>query len=283
MNQNYNIHSKSIFLSALLSFAFVFSCTGEQMAVNQAITSAKRTISEAEWKKAVSKKVFFGHQSVGFNILDGVKILLKSNPNIKINIVQSAEPSALDKEGIWAHSTIGRNENPTSKIDDFIEKIENGIGHKSDIVFMKFCYLDITHDTDEKALFHAYKQAFKRLSAKYPKLKIAHVTVPLTKRQIGIKALVKKLIGKPLTGTTDNVKRDSFNSLLKKEFSGKDPIFDLAEAESAYVGGARETHTDNGRTYPALIPDYTYDGGHLNDVGKVKMAEQFILFLANLQ
>lgn len=59
-------------------------------------------------------------------------------------------------------------------------------------------------------------------------------------------------------------------------------IFDLAKIESTYSDGSRETFTAQGQTYYSLIPDYTDDGGHLNEAGRKKVSEQLLLFLSNL-
>ena len=40
------------------------------------------------FKPLMDKKIYFGHQSVGFNILDGVSEILKNNPSIKLNIIK---------------------------------------------------------------------------------------------------------------------------------------------------------------------------------------------------
>ena len=46
---------------------------------------------------------------------------------------------------------------------------------------------------------------------------------------------------------------------------------------------AVEAHLrETGKEYYTLIPDYTDDGGHLNDLGKEIIAEKLLLFLVNL-
>ena len=42
------------------------------------------------WEKLSQKKIYFGHQSVGFNIMDGVQDLMKEHPAIKLNIVETS-------------------------------------------------------------------------------------------------------------------------------------------------------------------------------------------------
>ena len=38
----------------------------------------------------------------------------------------------------------------------------------------------------------------------------------------------------------------------------------------------------HGKTFYAMAPEYTYDGGHLNELGRKKVAEQLLILLANL-
>ena len=59
--------------------------------------------------KTRSEKIYFGHQSVGFNIMAGVKDLMKGNPQIKLNIVETTNESDF-KVGLFAHSRVGENE-----------------------------------------------------------------------------------------------------------------------------------------------------------------------------
>ena len=112
---------------------------------------------------------------------------------------------------------------------------------------------------------------------------LIHVTVPLTTTKTTWKTWIKKLIGKKeLWEYDDNIKRNEFNELLIKEYDGKEPVFDLAKVESTYPDGRRETCTHKGKTSYSLVPDYTYDGGHLNETGRKKAAEQLLILLAKL-
>ncbi len=60
------------------------------------------------------------------------------------------------------------------------------------------------------------------------------------------------------------------------------PFFDIAKIESTFPDGTRSTFTKDGKTYYSMVPEYTHDGGHLNEMGRKKVAKQFLLLLANL-
>ena len=237
-------------------------------------------VTDDAWEKLSAKKIYFGHQSVGNNILDGIESIVKEYPSIKLNIVQTTRASEF-AGGIFAHSAIGENTKPQTKVDSFVENLDNGIGDQADAAGMKFCYIDFNANTDVEKVFEDYKIGVEEIRKKYPLLKIFHITVPLLKVQSGPKAWVKKIIGRTLDGTKDNVKRLEFNMLLFETYDGKDPIFDLSAVQSTRPDGKRETFTLDGKTYFAMVPAYTYDGGHLNDLGKRVAAEQFLLFLLN--
>src|SRR5690606_27425050 len=61
---------------------------------------------------------FFGHQSVGVNIVDGLAVVLKDNPSIKLHVTKSEDTSQLTP-GTFMHSRIGKNREPATKISAF--------------------------------------------------------------------------------------------------------------------------------------------------------------------
>lgn len=261
-------------------FSLILACSGGEMSDKNVSYDELAEVPDAIWEKLATKKIYFGHQSVGNDIIGGIKSLMNDIPSIKLNIQDIADKVDFEK-GILAHSSIGRNTKPQTKVDAFIEEINNGIGENADAAAMKFCYIDIRADTDIAKVFDGYKQGIETVKKRYPSLKIIHMTVPLIQIQSGPKAWIKKLLGKPLGGVNDNIKRLEYNDLLERSFGGTDPIFDISEAESTYPDGKKEIFKKDGKMYYALVPAYTYDGGHLNDTGKRVVAEKFLLFLIN--
>ncbi len=254
------------------------ACEGGKMSQKAALSiSRNNNIQEDVLNKLSEKKIYFGHQSVGYNILSGVNDILKDSPQVKVNIARISEPTALNSP-ILAHSSIGQNENPESKINDFARYMEKGIGNNADIAFFKFCYVDIVRTTDIEKLFSAYKDTMGRLMAKYPNTRFVHITAPLTIPESSAKAFLKGLVGKE----DNNIKRNLFNERLRKEYSEKGLIFDLAEIESTYPDGSRTFFTSGGKRYYTLVPEYTDDGGHLNEKGRKIAAAEFLRFLSGL-
>ena len=66
------------------------------------------------------------------------------------------------------------------------------------------------------------------------------------------------------------------------KYNGVDPILDIATIESTFPDGKRSMLKSGGKPCFTLVPEYTYDNGHLNEIGRKKIAEQFILLLAKI-
>ncbi len=220
-----------------------------------------------------SKKVYFAHQSVGQNIIEGLKDIAKDHPGAGLKIVESSDPAALAAPA-FVHSRVGKNTKPDTKMDGFAGFVNSGMGKAADIAFFKLCYVDITAGADVDALFGRYKKTMDNLKRQFPDTVFVHVTAPLTVSEGKAKAFLKKLAGRQ-TGRADNLKRNQFNALMKAEYAGKEPVFDLAKVEAQGPDGQEKTL--------ALARGYTDDGGHLNEKGRRAAAEELVKFLAGVR
>lgn len=228
-------------------------------------------------KKVARKKIYFGHQSVGNNIIEGVRAIAGIESAVQINIVKTKERAAFDSP-VLAHCQVGLNDDPLSKLTDFEDQLKKGIGNSAEIAFFKFCYVDIFTGSDVERIFLEYKSAMDRFKKEYNRTTFAHVTLPLTVQTPAVKAFVKKLMGRE----ENNINRNLFNEMLRKEYEGKEPIFDLAKVESTYPDGSRAVSNKGGGACFSLVPDYTDDGGHLGEKGRKVVAAEFIRFLSNI-
>ena len=154
------------------------------------------------------------------------------------------------------------------------------MGSQGGVALYKYCFVDIGPDTDVQQLFENYRNEIADLTAKYPALVIVPVTDPLTTDDAGLRTWVKTMIGRP-TSRDVNLKRNQFNTLLRKNYEGK-PIFDLALVESTLSDGSRSYAVSGGQTIYTLAPEYTTDGGHLNEAGRQAAARQLLEVLAGL-
>lgn len=76
--------------------------------------------------------------------------------------------------------------------------------------------------------------------------------------------------------------RDTFNDMIRNEYAGRAPIFDLARIESTYPDGNRECINMDGKIYYALAGVYTDDGAHLNNLGSKVVAAELLVLLSSL-
>ena len=238
------------------------------------------SVTEAQWMALSKARIYFGHQSVGNDILGGIRDILRSS-EFKIHLtIEDGNTSDSNRNGVILHGTIGENGVPDSKLSDFSLKITSI--NNLDIALMKFCYIDFDAQTNAEKLFAQYKEAMIILQKKVPGIRIAHVTVPLTSYHPGWKAAIKRLLGRTDAGLDANIGRNAYNSLLVREYAGKEPVFDLAALESTTPDGKRTSFQYAGESVFYLSPSYTSDGGHLNEIGRRKVAKGFLAFLAKL-
>jgi len=269
-------------ITLIIISIFIFSCSGGNMPEEKVTFPSIKDVPAQAWVNLSKKAVYFGHQSVGFNIMEGVQEIIKAHPEVHLTIVETTEASAAGP-GVFAHSRVGQNVQPEGKISDFQRILDEGMGQKADSAALKFCYVDITKKTDVSKLFNSYVKAVDSIKKEFPNLTVIHFTEPLTVSKTTWKTSIKKLIGKnDFWEFDDNIKRNEYNNLLIEKYGGKEPILDIAKIESTRPDGTRQAFSLNGKTYYSMVPEYTYDGGHLNEVGRKKVAEQFLILLANL-
>jgi hypothetical protein len=266
--------------SALLCAATAAACsnaateetTGPEMPVFEQVTAE-------QWAALGAQRIFFGHQSVGENLIDGMRDVLAENPQIKLPILEVSQGAQMAEPGLY-HSRIGENGKPSSKLAAFREIVttsNGGIG----TALLKYCYVDVTRNTDPDALFAEYQQAVDALRASQPDLVIVHMTLPL-RTDIGTLRYVAAVVRGKNTGREVNLIRHRYNELMRKTYGGKEPIFDIARLEATEEDGSPVQVRYKGAMVPVLAPVWTYDGGHLNEAGRKRMAKAFLAMLANI-
>ncbi len=243
------------------------------------MTMGSVELSDEQASHLATQTVFFGHQSVGDNIVQGVRDLMAEDPRLDLNLINSADPDGI-KGPAFLEAHIGENTRPNSKNTAFRAVVDKGLGARGGIAIMKYCYVDIGPGTDVTRMFREYAELVSQLTAKYPALKIVHVTVPLTTVEPAGKAWMKRILGKT-TAREDNLKRNQFNQFLRETYESRD-IFDLAQVESTHPDGSREYFVEGGQNVYTLAPEYTVDGGHLNQIGRRVAAQRLLSTLSTL-
>lgn len=227
-------------------------------------------------------RVYFGHQSVGKNLMAGVQDMIQASGAPAPRVIESDPPPADLPEFYFLHARIGRNEAPETKCEAFksvLARLDADTLHPLEVAALKFCFVDITAKSDPKALIALYRSTLDSLKRRYPKTAFVHVTTPLCANSGNWKLPIKRLIGHPDWADADNIKRNEYNDLLRAAYPGE-PLFDLAALESTYPDGRREQWSVGGKTYYSLIRAYTYDGGHLNELGRRVAAKELLRVFA---
>jgi lysophospholipase L1-like esterase len=237
-------------------------------------------VGEEALRMLAQHRIFFGHQSVGRDLLTGLEELAAAGGPTSLRIVQGRDPALLGP-GVLLHDAIGRNEQPLTKLDDFARAIDAGLGGRASVALLKLCYIDFSADSDVDALFARYRSTLQELRARHPSTTFVHVTTPLTTVQQGLKASLRRALGKPVWGERENLKRAAYNARLRQEFAGQ-PLFDLARLESTTAGGQRHLVDVDGQRAEVLAPIYTDDGGHLNAAGRRVLAAELLRVLGAL-
>jgi lysophospholipase L1-like esterase len=238
-------------------------------------------LNDLQIARLMSKKILFGHQSVGNNILKGITDLTSADPRLKLNIVRSSDPQLIAGPALVEFS-VGQNGDPQSKIDAFTAVLDKWIGTERGIAMFKFCYVDIERSTDIAKVAAAYGKAIRALKGRHPSVQIVHVTVPLSAEEPRVQARIKRLMRRT-TRAELNVKRNEFNDVLRKTYAASDPIFDLAAIESTHADGSRCFFPLGNNKVYTLVPEYTEDGGHLNELGRRLAAEELLRVLAEAE
>src|SRR5919197_5322730 len=132
-------------IAQFIIYPCIFLCSlgvigcGQQTSNKQIAHTSLHDIPLSAWKQLSKKKIYFGHQSVGNNILDGMRDVMQDNPQIALNITEYKTMTDL-KSPVFAHSMVGKNFDPKSKIDAFSSNLRTVVGDTADIAFLKLCF-----------------------------------------------------------------------------------------------------------------------------------------------
>lgn len=248
--------------SALLVLALCATLAGGATATAEhpvvAAAAVTGRVADADLQAAADRRVLFGHQSVGWNIIGGVEDLYSRSgvdaPDVRH--VEAHVPSG--SAGVFAHAEIGSNGDPESKMAAF-ESLVTGSGSAIGVALMKLCFVDVTAGVSADAVFAQYRAMAERIQQRNPGLVLLHATVPLT-------------VGSP----ADNVVRQRYNSLLRREFAASGRLVDIALAESTTPSGDRVRGRHGGTRYYGLWRGYAADDGHLNARGSRRVAAALV-------
>lgn len=234
--------------------------------------------TSAELTSVARSRILFAHQSVGDNILGGVRDLFEVSEVGPIQIVETSSSVGSSGEFV-AHTHIGTNGDPLGKLRDFETVLAGPLGDDLEVALIKLCYVDVVAATDVGALFNAYAAAMDRLEAEHPKIAFVYTTVPLTTDRTW-KSTLKSWLGRDdEMAPDDNIAREHYNRLIRERYADTGRLFDIAAVESGLLDEP-SVRTKGDRAYYVLNRALSIDAGHLNDVGSRAAAAKFIQVVA---
>lgn len=207
---------------------------------------------------------FFGHKSVGNNILDGMVDLQVQNSERYTIAMQYGWPNWFaDNDGIL-HRTIGTNYYPETKIDAFNTHLRDDGFHVADVAMMKFCPSDVPpfSSTPAADTWVAYRDMMNALEHDYPGVTFVWWTISLMTAD----------------DNRGNDERAVFNGLVREYCAASGCLlFDIADIESHDPDGSPIVGPTG---HEAMYNGYSDDGAHLNEMGRQRVANAFWWLLA---
>jgi len=194
-------------------------------------------ITDAELRAAATKRVYFGHQSVGWNVVDGVGDLFSAHGMSapETDFIASAGELPAGSGGVFAHGEVGENGHPVGKLAAFDAIMRAGLAGKVNVALVKFCFVDIPGETGVDELFADYQSVIGGLQRDYPGVTFLYATNPLTSEI-----------------DSSNVERTKFNKLIRAAYASSGRLWDIAAVESTKPDGSRVAGTIGGQAYEAL-------------------------------
>lgn len=242
------------------------------------LTIAPDVLSPLQQERLQGHRIFFGHQSVGGNVMDGVVQLAAwgTSPSLTVERTLAVDST---RTGVLAHEWIGENGFPETKLAA-LDSVVRGPAASADVVLFKFCYTDYGPGMDPVVIFEAYQRQVRSLQALRPELTMVHVTTPVPEPE-GILSLMMRKVRGRMTLRERIAKINRYNELLRTAYTGREPIFDLALLESQGPDASQATITVGGQVLGVLNPAWSEDGAHLNEAGRTSIARQLLVFLAD--
>lgn len=226
------------------------------------------TLDLATYNLALSKRTVFGHQSVGYQVLQGVNMWADEFgvPDPTLYDVESATlPST---GGFISHFYAGTNGDPFSKMNEFLDHLANGLADEVDIVVLKFCYADLRTGSGHTAqqMFDAYKAWVDEIESTYPALTIIYATEAI-------------VMGENSDGSNNGV-RQTFNNLVRAEYAASGRLWDVADIESTDPDGNKVLYGGIESLYSGYASP---DQRHIYGLGRTTVAAGFLQMIASIE
>ncbi|MBI2301362.1 MAG: SGNH/GDSL hydrolase family protein [Armatimonadetes bacterium] len=213
-------------------------------------------------ERARRLRVVLGHESVGFNVVQGLEGLSQQSPRYRLDIGHMIQAWWYTQHAGLGEWFVGNANNVPGKAQAFEQRLASGVGNAVQVASLKLCFADLQRNSDTDANFDAYVDVMERMQRQYPRVKFVYWSMPMRRE-----AVLQQ-------------KRTHFNQRMAAYLKQHEVVlFDIADIECHKPDGTA-FHNETGEL--AMWDGYTVDGGHLNDVGKARAARAWWWLTARL-
>lgn len=216
---------------------------------------------------ALSKRTVFGHQSVGYQVLQGVTMLAGelglSNPTYP-DIESTSLPST---GGFLAHFYAGTNGNAYTKTAEFLSHLQSGLAAQVDIVVLKFCYADLRSGSGytPAQMFAEYKAWVNAVESQFPHIAVIYATEAI-------------VMGENSDGANNGL-RQTFNNLVRAEYGASGRLWDVAGIQSTDPDGNKILYGGVESLYSGYASP---DQRHIYGLGRTTVATPLLKIIAQI-
>jgi hypothetical protein len=239
---------------------------------------ASAGVGPAKWSGIGARTVYFAHQSVGADIVAGVESL-KRDHSLPLRIVRATDPSTIS-DPAFVHFFVGQKRDYASKNAALLRLLEAPTRAHQPVVVFKYCHGDIKSPDDGNAMFEAYHDTVDTIQFEHPDVTVVHSTIPLALvAENAVKSGARLFLG--LHSERElAVARHRYNELLRTEFGGTEPIFDIAKLQATRQDGTIERFAFGGAFIETLAADNTSDGCSLSACAQTVAAAELLEVLS---
>lgn len=238
-------------------------------------------VSDADWAALARRRILFLHQSVGADLVSGIRSLVAGPPMRDWPVRELGPSDRVDGPGLH-HLRAGRNGAPLTKLEAFTSLVA-AHGARLDLVAMKFCYVDVDERTDVDRLLASYVATVNAVHRFAPAVRVLHLTMPLQTDWGTYFHWKRVLRGRLTTHRELNAVREEYNAGLRAAAADRrEALFDLAACEAEGPDGRRSTVRWRGRRVPVLARAWTVDGGHLVPAAQYRIGAAFLVACARV-
>jgi hypothetical protein len=217
--------------------------------------------SSSRWSVISERTVYFGHQSVGTDIVAGVEGVIREH-GVPLRLVQTHQPEMMTGPA-FVHFLVGQSRDYASKNAAVLRLLESPARARRPVVVLKFCSGDIKSRAHAAPMFEAYRDTVDTIQSEHPDVTVVHSTIPLTTVDGAFKSGAKRVFGRPSVREAA-VARHHYNQLVRAEFTGTEPIFDIAKVQATQPDGGISGFATTGTVIETMAAHNTDDGGRLN-------------------